>query len=125
VAGDLRSPKNDLVRLLTGFDLVISSIIAAVLLDQAPFADVKKKARVGRFIPCFFGLVTFPTGVMKLHGTVMLLIPYPLQKIKHAHSGIVTVTSDNVEGRCSQPYQEDIPPLYCHRCRMVVPAELA
>ncbi|KAJ8100207.1 putative pinoresinol-lariciresinol reductase 3 [Lipomyces tetrasporus] len=69
VAGDLKDPENDLIRLLTRCDVVISSVTAAALPDQILLSDAAKKAGVGRFIPCFFGPVAPPKGVMKLRET--------------------------------------------------------
>lgn len=70
VAADLRGSEGDLVNLLQGADVVISSVNATVLLDQIPLADAAKKAGVGRFIPCTFATACPPTGVMKLRETV-------------------------------------------------------
>lgn len=70
VAADLRGPEDDLVNLLKGADVVISSITAPALLDQIPLADAAKKAGVGRFIPCTYATACPPTGVMKLRETV-------------------------------------------------------
>lgn len=70
VAADLKGPEDDLVNLLKGADVVISSINATALLDQIPLADAAKKAGVGRFIPCTFATACPPTGVMKLRETV-------------------------------------------------------
>lgn len=70
VAVDLKGPEGDLVNLLKGADVVISSINATALLDQIPLADAAKKAGVGRFIPCTFATACPPTGVMKLRETV-------------------------------------------------------
>jgi uncharacterized protein YbjT (DUF2867 family) len=70
VTADLRGPEDDLVGLLKGADVVISTIVATVLLDQIPLANAAKKAGVGRFIPCTFATACPPTGVMKLRETV-------------------------------------------------------
>lgn len=70
VAADLKGPEGDLVNLLKGADVVISSINATALLDQIPLADAAKKAGVGRFIPCTYATACPPTGVMKLRETV-------------------------------------------------------
>ncbi|KAJ0104343.1 isoflavone reductase family protein [Diaporthe amygdali] len=69
VAADLKGPADDLVGLLKGADVVISSINATVLLDQIPLVDAAKKAGVGRFIPCTFATACPPMGVMKLRET--------------------------------------------------------
>jgi uncharacterized protein YbjT (DUF2867 family) len=70
VAADLRGPEDDLVGLLRGADVVISTIVASALLDQIPLANAAKKAGVGRFIPCTFATACPPTGVMKLRELV-------------------------------------------------------
>lgn len=70
VAADLKGPEGDLVNLLKGTDVVISSINATALLDQIPLADAAKKAGVGRFIPCTYATACPPTGVMILRETV-------------------------------------------------------
>ncbi|POS68690.1 isoflavone reductase [Diaporthe helianthi] len=69
VAADLRGPEDDLVSLLKGADVVISTVVATVLLDQIPLINAAKKAGVGRFIPCTFATACPPTGVMKLRET--------------------------------------------------------
>lgn len=47
----MKGPEEDLVQLLTGADVVISAVNAAVLTDQIPLVDAAKKAGVGRFVP--------------------------------------------------------------------------
>lgn len=43
VAADMKGPEEDLVQLLTGADVVISAVNAAVLTDQIPLVDAAKK----------------------------------------------------------------------------------
>ena len=74
VAGDLNGSQADLVRLLSGSDVVISSIVASALADQVPLADAAKEAGVGRFIPCSFGPIAPPKGVMQLRETVNQIV---------------------------------------------------
>ncbi|OHW95897.1 isoflavone reductase family protein [Colletotrichum incanum] len=69
VAADLTGPEDDLVRVLEGADVVVSSVTASVLLDQIPLANASKKAGVGRFVPCSFATACPPVGVMKLRET--------------------------------------------------------
>ncbi|KAM0327216.1 hypothetical protein ACHAQA_006350 [Verticillium albo-atrum] len=69
VAGDLKTPEDDLIRLLTGVDVLISAVNASVLTDQKLLANAAKKAGVGRFVPCFFGTIAAPAGVMVLRET--------------------------------------------------------
>lgn len=70
VAADLRGPEDDLVGLLKGADVVISTIVATALLDQIPLINAAKKAGVGRLIPCTFATACPPAGVMKLREMV-------------------------------------------------------
>lgn len=70
VAADLTGPEDDLVSLLKGADVVISTIVATALLDQIPLINAAKKAGVGRFIPCTFATACPPAGVMKLREMV-------------------------------------------------------
>lgn len=68
--GDLDGPVEDLVYLLSGFDLVISAIDALSQLAQITLAKAAKEAGVGRFIPCGFTIVCPPGGVMLLRDQV-------------------------------------------------------
>ena len=70
----MKGPEEDLVQLLTGADVVISAVNAAVLTDQIPLVDAAKKAGVGRFVPCSFMTVAPPRGVMLLRETVSFLL---------------------------------------------------
>nr|XP_036581096.1 isoflavone reductase family protein [Colletotrichum truncatum]KAF6789269.1 isoflavone reductase family protein [Colletotrichum truncatum] len=63
-AVDLNGPENEIVEQVTGFDVVISAIVADRLLDQIPLANALKKAGVKRFIPCFFGTVMPARGIL-------------------------------------------------------------
>ncbi|KXJ89849.1 hypothetical protein Micbo1qcDRAFT_149681 [Microdochium bolleyi] len=66
--GSVFSPASadpELVRILTGADVVISAIYYLNLEDQIPLANAAKAAGVGRFVPCNFGTVG-PRGVMAL-----------------------------------------------------------
>lgn len=77
VAGNLRGPEEDLVRLLTGVDVLISAVTAAALPDQVNLANAAKKAGVGRFVPCTFATACPPRGVMQLREMVTHLRPSP------------------------------------------------
>ncbi|KAI8272741.1 hypothetical protein K4K60_011908 [Colletotrichum sp. SAR11_57] len=61
---DLTGPEDEIVKQVTGFDVVISAIVADSLLDQLPLASASKKAGVGRFVPCFFGTVMPARGML-------------------------------------------------------------
>ncbi|KAJ5765073.1 Isoflavone reductase family protein [Penicillium odoratum] len=64
--GDLDGPFENLVSLLSGFDLVISAIDASSQLAQINLATAAKEAGVKRFIPCGFTTVCPPGDVMKI-----------------------------------------------------------
>lgn len=66
VTWDVKSPVEDLAKLFPGFDVVISAINAHALPDQHQLVDAAHKAKVGRFVPCFFGTAAPPRGVMRL-----------------------------------------------------------
>ncbi|KAI8192381.1 hypothetical protein KHU50_006229 [Colletotrichum sp. SAR 10_65] len=61
---DLTGLEDEIVKQVTGFDVVISAIVADRLLDQLPLASASKKAGVGRFVPCFFGTVMPARGML-------------------------------------------------------------
>lgn len=77
VAGDLKGPEDDLVRLLQGIDVLISAVTASALPDQIALANAAKKAGVGRFVPCTFATACPPRGVMRLREMVISPIPLP------------------------------------------------
>ncbi|KAJ5662295.1 NAD(P)-binding protein [Penicillium maclennaniae] len=66
VAADLKGPHEELVKILTGIDVVISAVGADAQLDQLPLVTAAKAAGVERFIPCGFITVAPPKGVMTL-----------------------------------------------------------
>ncbi|RKK33369.1 hypothetical protein BFJ69_g18736, partial [Fusarium oxysporum] len=51
VAADLSGPEEDLVKILTGADVVIPVLDASGLRLQIPLANAAKKAGVKRFVP--------------------------------------------------------------------------
>ena len=72
---DLRAaPKDELVRAFAGLDVLVSAIYALALEDQVGILDAVKEAKVGRFVPCFFGTPA-PRGVQKLLDTVRYTHP--------------------------------------------------
>ncbi|CAJ2513572.1 Uu.00g016910.m01.CDS01 [Anthostomella pinea] len=62
---DLKAPKAELVKALTGLDTVLSCISAYQLELQAGLAQAAKDAGVKRFVPCDWGSPA-PRGVMLL-----------------------------------------------------------
>lgn len=67
---DLAGPQEELVKLLSGVDTVISTIFAANLADEIPHADAAKLAGVKRFVPYAFATVAPPKGVIVLREKV-------------------------------------------------------
>ncbi|ETS74759.1 hypothetical protein PFICI_13243 [Pestalotiopsis fici W106-1] len=65
VTADLNGPKDVLVKLLTGIDVVVSCIFWRNLKDQIPLAEAAKEAGVKRFVPSSFQTPA-PRGVMQL-----------------------------------------------------------
>lgn len=77
VPADLAGPQEELVRLLSGIDIVISAIFAGNIADEIPLADAAKLAGVKRFIPCAFATVAPPKGVMALREMVRIITSFP------------------------------------------------
>ncbi|KAI3546335.1 isoflavone reductase [Colletotrichum filicis] len=63
---DLEGPRAELVDVLEGADVLISTIHVSVLGSQIPLADAAKAAGVKRFVPCFFATVAPAKGVLTL-----------------------------------------------------------
>lgn len=72
---DLEGPEEELVRALNNIDVVISCVRDSKTQqqDQISLANAAKIAGVKRFVPCGFGVVAPPTGVMRLRE----LVSYP------------------------------------------------
>lgn len=70
--GDLEGSEEELVKALYDVDVVISCVRegSSRQQDQKNLANAAKKAEVERFIPCGFGVVSPPAGVMCLRGVV-------------------------------------------------------
>lgn len=82
----MKGPEENLVQLLTGADVVISAVNAAVLTDQIPLVDAAKKAGVGRFVPCSFMTVAPPRGVMLLRETVSSWLYFLNRRLELIHA---------------------------------------
>ncbi|KXH52975.1 isoflavone reductase [Colletotrichum nymphaeae SA-01] len=63
---DLEGPRAELVDVLEGVDVLISTIHVSALGSQIPLADAAKAAGVRRFVPCFFATVAPAKGVLTL-----------------------------------------------------------
>jgi NmrA-like family. len=70
VAADLSGPEEDLVKILTGADVVIAVLDASAFLLQIPLANAAKKAGVKRFVPTFFATIVPPKGALSIRETV-------------------------------------------------------
>ncbi|KAL4749483.1 hypothetical protein BDW72DRAFT_214061 [Aspergillus terricola var. indicus] len=66
VSADLPGPHDELVEILGGIDVVISTIHHQSLADEIPLATAARAAGVKRYVPCFWATVA-PRGVMQLH----------------------------------------------------------
>ena len=67
---DLHGSQDELIKVLSGIDVVISAVGPTAQLDQIPLAAAAKAAGVKRFIPCGFITVAPPKGVMWLRDQV-------------------------------------------------------
>ncbi|EXF75697.1 hypothetical protein CFIO01_04630 [Colletotrichum fioriniae PJ7] len=63
---DIEGPRAELVDVLKGVDVLISTIHVSALGSQIPLADAAKAAGVKRFVPCFFATVAPAKGVLTL-----------------------------------------------------------
>lgn len=110
-AADLTGPEDDLVKLLTGVDVVISTIVFTRLYDQIHLAKAAKRAGVKRFVPSDFGTPT-ARGVMRLHNHVRIHIFRYLALIQ-LEANIL------VERRCSRGHPTPALTVHHHRRRVV------
>lgn len=70
VAADLAGPEQELAKLLSGHEVVISALDPSAFAAQIPLANAAKLAGVKRFVPCSFATVGPPRGVMQLREKV-------------------------------------------------------
>jgi hypothetical protein len=70
--GDLEAPEEVLTKALLGIDVLISSVreSATQQQDQISLANAAKSAGIKRFVPCGFGTVTSPGGIMRVRDQV-------------------------------------------------------
>lgn len=61
---------DDLVDVLTGMDVVISTLTLLNQKEQMDIIEASSKAKVRRFVPSFFGPVCPPKGVMRVRDAV-------------------------------------------------------
>jgi hypothetical protein len=67
VIGDLAGSVEDLTKIVTGYDIVISAIDARHQHDQIRLVEAAAKALIKRFVPCGFTTICPPgSGVMKI-----------------------------------------------------------
>ncbi|KAH7029738.1 uncharacterized protein B0I36DRAFT_364224 [Microdochium trichocladiopsis] len=76
----------ELVRILTGIDVVISTTFFMNLSEQIPLVDAAKAAGVGRFIPCNFQTVA-PRGVMALSDAKYAILDH-IQRVRQPYTTI-------------------------------------
>lgn len=69
---DISGPVDTLIPILKGIDVLISAIDGMSQLAQMNLATAAKNAGVKRFVPCFFGTVCAPGGIMMLRDEVIL-----------------------------------------------------
>ncbi|KAI1370132.1 hypothetical protein F4677DRAFT_384018 [Hypoxylon crocopeplum] len=66
VAADLGGAEDELVKVLTGIDVVISTIYGGSVMAEIPLINASKAAGVKRYLPCFFATVAPPKGALLL-----------------------------------------------------------
>lgn len=69
VAADLQGSHNELVDILKGVDIVLSTIHYQSLNDEIFLSNAAKAAGVQRYVPCFWATVG-PRGIMQLRDAV-------------------------------------------------------
>lgn len=112
VAINLENNHQELVKALTGQEVVVSSLVPFTTGPEIALATAAKEAGVKRFVPSAFGPSCPPHGVMLLrefvsHSTIYLSVDF---------------SSDNfIERNHHQPRQENLPALHHHRRWFVVP----
>lgn len=67
---DLSGPLDAVIQALTGMDVVISCLTLRALQEEMALVDAASIARVGRYVPSFFGPCCPPRGVMSLRDRV-------------------------------------------------------
>ncbi|EEU34610.1 uncharacterized protein NECHADRAFT_82333 [Fusarium vanettenii 77-13-4] len=75
VSADLQGELSELVKTLTGIDIVICALPPNYTLDQIPLADAALQAGVKRFVPNMWSTVAPPKNVMKIRDTHEIMIP--------------------------------------------------
>ena len=70
--GDLGTPEEVLAKALRGIDVLISAVreSATQQQDQISLANAAKRAGIKRFVPCGFGTITSPGGIMRVRDQV-------------------------------------------------------
>ncbi|GME48262.1 Isoflavone reductase family protein [Neofusicoccum parvum] len=109
---DVGGPVDKLVEQLNGVDVLISAIDARSLLSQINLATAAKKAGVKRFVPCSFGSVAPPGGVM-------LLRDFKEQVQQHVHKIALPFTVVDVGAW----YQSSFPTLPSGRVDYAAPVK--
>ncbi|KAK9775089.1 putative Isoflavone reductase P3 [Seiridium cardinale] len=66
ISFDLAAPREELVKTLTGQDIIISCVVPFSADTQNMLADAAKSAGVKRFVPSAFGPICPPSGVLVL-----------------------------------------------------------
>ncbi|KAI8723030.1 NmrA domain-containing protein [Fusarium sp. LHS14.1] len=66
VSADLAGSEEELEKVLTGIEVVISTIYGASVTAEIPLINAAKAVGVQRYVPCFFATVAPPTGALRL-----------------------------------------------------------
>lgn len=71
IAVDLAGSEDEIVKVLLGIDVVISTIYGGNVMEEIPLINAAKAAGVQRYLPCFFGTVAPPKGALLLREMVI------------------------------------------------------
>jgi hypothetical protein len=82
-AVDLSKVSDDVVEALTGMDVVIDCMTFLQATEEIVLIEASSKAKVGRYIPSFWGPVCPPRGVMFLRERVSRISPRCVQSRRH------------------------------------------
>lgn len=78
IPADLRGPQTELVKILSGIDVVISAIFYGSLADEMPLSTAAKAAGVKRFVQSAYNIPAPLRGVINLRDQVRNCLQYDI-----------------------------------------------
>lgn len=127
---ELSEPSEAVVQALTGMDVVISCLTLRALREEMNLVDAASAARVGRYVPSFFGPCCPPQGVSFLREKVRCLIASKVSAVlrlvrEFDEKEFTDKDVGLIEGGHFESHQVRLPSIHCHRHWLVVPVVLA